>query len=246
MNSDTLTVLYKTDAGYNTVFISWAILLMHPEMLSNRRIARLFINAMTLLQSRCDRGIYVNDDGSKTHPAKIVVRLRGGIRTFSRSDLGMAKTGGSGMLITYNSEDDVMAVMECVHNRINRIAVKEDRKGYGHDILKVWMEYTGVISKDYFVDGRDACFAAVATADNAIVPFFEKLGFVKLADVMPIGMPNTATLDTPMIHPSTVHALTDTFDNYNQHNNDHMQAYNEFWLNISRCNLEELGFRWED
>ena len=240
MEPEDIPVISKSTAGYNVCFISWNVLARSPQILSHRRFARLFINALTLIQSRCDRGCYHETDGSKTPPVKIALHLRKGLRTMSAEHVEASGVANSGLLFTYNDSDEVLAVAELVLNRLNRIAVKTDRMGYGHDLMGVWCVYTGVVSKAYHYKGTDACVPAVVTADNSIVPFFEKLGFIKLSTVAPADMPGDAVEDTPMIHPDTVAGLTKTNQGYKDFMNSHIPAWHRYWVMICLVYMEHL------
>lgn len=241
MDAQQFAVISKTDKDLNVCFISWALVAAKPDILKHPRIVRLFITAMSLLQERTNRGNYTDGDGSKTPAVKIIMRLRGGVRTMCYADQKAAMTAASGLLITYDDDDAVKAVIELNHNRLNRIAVKEDRKGYGHDIVKVWMEYTNANAKGFLKAGIDACVPAVATADHSIVPFFAKLGFVPLSTVSPPDMPVATGLDTPMVHPGTAHGLTASDAGYKAYMVQHMDAWNQYWANLSLNHLEDVG-----
>ena len=226
--------------GHNVCFISWALVGMQPSIVSNRRITHLLIKALTLLQERTNRGTYVNARGKKTPAVQITWRLRQGLEAMCEDHRKTATMPASGLLITHDDNDNVFAVLEIQGNRLNRIAVLEDRKGYGSDIVQVWMDYTDTLAKCYIRDDVDACVPSVATADPSVVPFFEKMGFVKLSTVAAPDMPPCSVLDTPMIHPATCHGLTTTNAGYIRYMKDHMKTWSAYWIYLSLAHMDHL------
>ena len=234
-------IIHMSPAGHNVCFISWALLGMQPSIVSNRKITHLLIKSLTVLQERTDRGTYVNARGDKVPGVKIAMRLRQGLDAMCEDHRKTATMAASGLLITHDDDYNVFAVLELQSNRLNRIAVTEDRKGYGSDIVQVWMDYTNTLAKCYHRDDVNACVPSVVTADPAVVPFFEKMGFIPLSTVAPPDMPPLPSrLDTPMIHPSTAHGLTTTNAGYISFMKKHLKTWSAFWIFLSLAHMEHL------
>jgi len=239
-------IINMSSAGHNVCFISWALVGMQPSIVSNRRITHLLIKSLSLLQERTNRGTYVNARGQKIPGVQITMRLRQGLDAMCEDHRKTATLSSSGLLITHDDNDNVFAVLEIQSNRLNRIAVLEDRKGYGSDIVQVWMDYTDTLAKCYIMDGVDACVPSVVTADPKVVPFFEKMGFIKLSTLAPPDMPPMRNvLDTPMIHPATSHGLTTTNAGYIRYMKDHLKTWSAYWIYLCLAHMEHLDVELE-